>query len=265
MGLWVADGEKGLIREADGAFARIGPPAYALCAGGGRVYCACAGLCQCRDGRTGKPLFDFPLPPGVCALCLFGGMVCALSTEADCVAACDPATGQMLYSAPAGAYPRDLCPCGRLLAVAGGAAGEVLLMDEGLRLTARHRVPGAARAVRMLPRGLYVLCAAGEEEPASRLIRISPRGVSEEVYSDPRPPTVLCALPDGRCLAGCRESVALLRPDGRLLGRERCAYPARLRPCRRGVMMCDSWQGTVRLFSGGLMYRGGEPLDALLL
>ena len=27
MGLWVADGEKGLIREADGAFARIGPPA----------------------------------------------------------------------------------------------------------------------------------------------------------------------------------------------------------------------------------------------
>ena len=37
MGLWVADGEKGLIREADGAFARVGPPGFALCAGGGRV------------------------------------------------------------------------------------------------------------------------------------------------------------------------------------------------------------------------------------
>ena len=70
-------------------------------------------------GGIGEALFDFPVPPGVCALRLFRGMICALSTEADSVSAYDPDTGQMLYAAPAGTYPRDLCAGGRWLAAAG--------------------------------------------------------------------------------------------------------------------------------------------------
>jgi len=190
-------------------------------------------------------------------------MVCALSTEADCVAAYDPHTGQALYSAPAGAYPRALCHCGRRLAAAGGAAGEILLLDAALRRAARFRVPGTACGVCRLPQGLFALCAAGEEEPTALLLRISPRGVVEEVFSDGQVPISLCALPDGKCLVGCRESVAVLRRDGRVLSRLPCAYPARLRPCRGGALICDSWRGAVTLLSGRTVYRGGEPLDAL--
>lgn len=263
MGLWVADGEKGLMREAGGGFACLGPPGYALCAGGGRVYCAGAGRCLCCRGNTGEALFDFPVPPGVCALRLFRGMICALSTEADSVSAYDPDTGQMLYAAPAGTYPRDLCAGGRWLAAAGGAAGEAVLMEGALRRASAFRVPGTACAVGFQPRGLYVLCAAGEEEPEARLMRVSFRGVGEEMYADPQPPASLCALPDGGCLVGCRGSVTLLRRDGSPAARWPCAYPARLRLCARGALACDSWQGRVRLLNGGELYRGGEPLDAL--
>lgn len=265
MALWVADGERGLMRKTQEGFARVGPPGYALCAGMGRVYCAGAGRCLCCRGDTGEELFDFPVPPGVCVLCLFRGMVCALSTEADCVTAYDPETGEMLYAAPAGAYPRDLCPGGEWLAVAGGAAGEILLLDGEMRRAARFRLPGTVCGACFQPRGLYALCAAGEEELKARLLRVSLRGVWEEIFLDPQPPASLCALADGKCLVGCREGVIKVRQDGKAVGRWRCAYPARLRLCRGGAIVCDSWQGEVRMLSGQTLYRGGEPLDAVYL
>ena len=124
MQLWVADGEAGLMRTVNGACIRVGPPGNALCAGWGRVYCAGQSCCVCYDRLTGKMLFDVSVPSGVCALAILEDRVCALSADADSVTAFSALTGEMLFSAPAGINPRDLCISrqGRFLAAAGGEA-----------------------------------------------------------------------------------------------------------------------------------------------
>ena len=102
MQLWVADGERGLMRAEDGALHRLGPPCGALCVGWGRIFCAEQHRCVCRGQETGEALFDLPLPTGVCALTVWESQVCALSADADSVTAFSPDTGEILFCAPAG-------------------------------------------------------------------------------------------------------------------------------------------------------------------
>lgn len=260
--LWVADAARGLMRIRDGECRKMAPPCGALCALDQKIFCAGPrwGLCLSRE--TGATLYDFPVPTGVCALAGLGGALCALSSDADCVQAYGPG-GELLFSAPAGDYPRDLCasPCGRYLAVAAGAAGEILLFDHRLSCLQRRRVAGAACAVCFLPRALAALCAVGDGELSSRLLYISPRGVSQEVLAYPGAPCSLCALPGGQCLAGCQERAFCLRPDGALSCAYPCAYPARIRATRMGPLLCDAWRGEVRRMEGGCCYRGEEPCD----
>lgn len=266
MNIWVADGARGLMRGSGGAYRQMGPPGNALCLSGGRVFCAGQNRCACLDRESGETLFDFPVPTGVCALAALGDVVCALSSDADSLSAFSAQTGEMLFSAPAGAYPRDLCvsPCGRYIAVAGGAAGEVALFDETLACVQRRRVPGAACAVCFLPRCLAVLCAVGDGDLSSRLLRVSPRGVIEEMYSCPSAPCALCATPGGQCLMGCHGAVFRLRADGHLSYRVPCAYPARLRNFREGALICDAWQGCVLTVTGRPLYTGKEPWDVAI-
>lgn len=267
MALWVADGKRGVIRLGAGETKTLGPPGEALCVLNGRLFCAGCARCVCRGIRDGKALLDFPLPGGVCALCPLGGMVCALSSEADSLSAFSPETGQLLFTAPAGVYPRDLClsPCGRYAAVAGGAAGEVLIFDGGLHCVRRHRLPGAPCAVCFLPRALAALCAVGDGELSARLMLISPRGVVEEVFACPQVPCSLCALSGGRYLVGCHGAVYHFRGDGQLTGRTPCAYPCRMRPLRQGGMICDACSGSVLSADGQPMYQGEEPWDAVVI
>lgn len=259
----VADGERGILWEEKGKWERKGPPCHALCAGCGRVYCAGEKRCICLEAESGEALFDFPLPGGVCALEMLGEKVCALSSDADCLNAFCAHTGTLLFSAPAGVYPRDLCisPCGKFLAAAGGAAGEILLFDDTLSCIQKRRVPGAACAVCFLPRGMAALCAVGEEELSSQLITFSPRGAAKEIYSFPDAPCALCMLSNGALLAGCHGEVALLRTDGRILYRRPCAYPARIRPNGRNALICDGWEGCVTDLQGRIFCQGSDPKD----
>lgn len=263
MTIWAADGERGLMRITGGNAEKCGPPSRAVCSGGGKVFCAGQrqGLCLQKD--TGETLFDFALPTGTCALALLGQRLCALSSDADSLCAFCAQSGTILLSAPAGAYPRDMClsPCGKYLAVAGGAAGEILLFDENLTCVQRRRVPGAACAVCFLPRHLAALCTVGDGELSTRLMLISPRGVAEEIFSWPDGPCSLCALPGGQCLVGCHGAVLCLRPDGRQSFRIPCAYPARIRPFRDGALICDGWQGRILRLNGQSIYQGSEPCD----
>lgn len=264
MKIWAADGKAGLMLGEGGRFRAVGPPGQALCAGEGRVFCAGTQRCFCYDGQTGRALFDFPAPPGVCALEMMGDKVYALSAEADSVTAFSARTGEMLVSAPAGSYPRAMkkSPGGVLLAVAGGAAGEVLLLDEDLRCVDRHRVSGAACDVCFLPRGMAVLCAVEEGELCSRLVTISPRGVQGEALRWPQAPCCLEGLPAGDVFVGVHGAVLRMRRDGRLAGRRACAYPGHLRAWSGGVMTVDPWEGTVRDGLGQCLYRGA-PEDAV--
>lgn len=265
MKTWVADAQRGLKLLEGNVCRHLGPPGCALCAGNGRIYCAGEARCGCFDRRTGNALFDFPLPGGVCALGAAGDKICALSSDADSISAFRAQNGELLFSAPAGVYPRDfsVSPCGRYLAVAGGAAGEILLYDDMLQCRLRCRIAGIACGVAFLPRALAALCAVGEGELSARLMLISPRGVAEEAFFCPLPPCALCALPGGQCLIGCHGAVYCLRPDGKIVPRLSCAYPARIRPGRGSALICDSWQGEILLPDGSCLYRGGEPADAL--
>lgn len=261
MALWVADGALGLFRDGEALW---GQPCFALCRE--RHYCYAAGQqrCCCLHRTTGRPLFDFPLPGGVCAMACFGGHLCALSTEADCLCAFHPSNGRLCLSAPAGNYPRHfaISPCGRYAAIAGGAAGEVLLMDGQLQCLRTFRVPGAAVGLGFLPRGMAVLCAVGDEEISTRLYSISLRGVTEEIFSCPQPPCFLCPLPGGRLWIGCHGGIWQLH-NGRPVGRIPCVCPGRIRSTECGPLFADSWQGTVQNEKGCVLYQGREPADFL--
>lgn len=268
MQLWVADEERGLMRAEDGVCRQAGPPGAALCAGWGRVFCAGQRRCVCVDRQSGDMLFDVAVPTGVCAMAVIGEAVCALSADADSVTAFSVQTGELLFSAPAGAYPRDLCPSpqGRLLAVAGGAAGSVTLLDGSLRLLREYRLPGAVCGVCFPPRCLLALCAVEREDAvASRLLRLSARGARKEIAASPLAPACLCALPDGGCVMGCMGEAVLFSPRQQAVLRRPFPCPARIRPSARGPLICDPCRGGVFLLSGEALYRGKSPQDALLL
>ncbi len=260
MAVWVADQEKGLFFDNRQVLSR---PCQALCRQGGCIFAAGPREEVCLRETDGSILFSHPLPGGVNALCPLGGHICALSGDSDSLCAFSPRDGRLCLSAPAGSYPRDLCPspCGRYAAVAGGGAGEVLLFDGELNCIRRHRVPGAAVSLCFLPRTLAVLCAVGEENISSRLMLISQRGVVTEGYAHPSPPCALCALPGGRLLMGCHGCILHFARDFRLVNRQSCVCPARIRIFRGRMYYSDAWQGCVKDEKGQLLYRGGEPLD----
>ncbi|MBR1584676.1 MAG: hypothetical protein IJ662_03965, partial [Clostridia bacterium] len=220
--------------------------------------------CTCYD-RRGTPLFQFPAPPNGCDLAAGGGVVYCLSGDADSVTAYAARDGELLFSAPAGAYPRALAlgPDGQCLAAAGGAAGEILLFDPGLRLRRTIRVPGVACGVCFLGKGMAALCAVGDGELSSALFRISPWGVTEEIFTCPQGPCCLQAVDNG-CAVGCHGAVYFLTPEGRVQRALPCAYPARIRRIPGGALICDPWQGQVLLRNGKGIHRGPAPEDALL-
>jgi len=267
MQIWAADGEAGLMVKNGAEYVKIGPPGEALCPYSGRVFCAGRGECRGYRPDTGEILLSMAVPGGICAMAAFGGRLCALSSEADCLCALCPRTGEMHFSTPAGNYPRGLClsPCGRFLAVAGGASGEALLFDQQLCCLQQLRLPGVCCGICFLARGMAALCAVGEGELSSRLMHISPRGVIEEMLAFPDVPCSLCALPGGGCLAGFNGQVIGLRPDGRIFLRLPVGYPACIRHLAGCSMICDLSPGRIITTDGTCIYRGPAPWDVLAL
>ncbi len=276
MALWVADAQKGLTVLEGGAQTRLMDAPCALCSARQRVYCASAqeGVCYCAQSHA--VLMDFPVPPGVSRMAAVQQGVFALSEDADSISRLEAETGELSISAPAGLYPRDvsISPCGNFLAVAGGAAGEVLLFDTQLSCINRVRVAGIASAVCFAPRGMLALCAVGDHEVCSRLLFISQRGVSEEVITLQGAPSALLAH-QGCYLAGCNGALVCLRADGRILYRLRLSYPQRIIPLKQGVLVADVHQGAVMQLASVApdatmaaprlirRYQGEEPLDII--
>ena len=265
MAVWAADGRAGLTRTADGVCRRVGEPGAALSFCGGRVYCAGAEACAVYGG-DGTELNSFAVPGGVVRLCCFGGMICALSAEADSVTGYSLRNGSIVFSSPVGVCPRGMAvsPDGRQLAVAGSGSADVTVLDETLRPIARYVLPGSAADVCFMRRGLAALCAGHEDFSASRLLLISPRGNAEEIAAFPYAPACLCGLPGGHCLVGCEGQVMGVRSQGGLFFRRPCGYPAVIRACRGGVLTVDSHRGEARLLNGRLLCRGDDLRDALL-
>ena len=266
MGLWVADGEKGLMLLDGAGRRKIGPPGETLCAERGRVWCAGAGMCRCYAEQSGEALYGIQTPTGICALCVLGDAVCALSADADSITAFSADTGEIRCCAPAGIYPRDLCPHpgGKALLVAGGASGEMLLLDSALEKLQAYRLPGTVCGACFFGRGMAALCAVEKGEAlCARLYAVSFRGVAEEIFALPAVPNCLCGLPDGGCAVGCCGEIARFRANKKAAFRQPFSCPLRLRAARGVMLLCEAGEGVISLPSGRRAYAGENALDAL--
>lgn len=128
LGVWKATDEGGPLTGVDCALE--GP--RLTCAGSA---CVCVGgnrECLCLTCHGLREISRMPAAPGLAALCLSpcGRYVYQLSSEADSVHTRLTATGDLIFAAPVGVFPRAMCldASGRLLLAAGGAVDEAYLL-----------------------------------------------------------------------------------------------------------------------------------------
>lgn len=272
MALWIADEERGLVYISKET-KTLCPQPQCLTICGDRVICAA------REGARvyapdAQELSRYPLPPGVCRMCALPGELYVLSSEADSVSLLCPITGRLRLCARAGCYPRDMkiSPCGRLLAVTGGADGQLLLFSaQDLTLLRSFSLPGMVCAAAFAGGGLCALCAVEENDITAHLMRISRRGVISEVLKGRGLPGAVCALPDQTLLCGLLGETLRLRLDGRVLQR----YPGGLAQSIRAygdfALIADPLTGCVQRVelaigkSAGTVYPGASPSDMLLM
>ena len=119
LGVWKATDEGGPLTGVDCALE--GP--RLTCAGSA---CVCVGgnrECLCLTCHGLREISRMPAAPGLAALCLStcGRYVYQLSSEADSVHTRLTATGDLIFAAPVGVFPRTMCldASGRLLHCAG--------------------------------------------------------------------------------------------------------------------------------------------------
>ena len=272
MALWIADEERGLM-HIRGEAKNLCPQPLCL------TICGDSVICAAREGARvyapdAQEIARYPLPPGVCRLCALPGALYCLSNEADSVSLMCPVTGRLRLCAQAGCYPRDMkiSPCGRMLAVAGGAAGQVLLFSApDLQLLRRLSLPGVVYAVSFAGSSLYALCAVEDEDISSHLIRLSARGVQSDIFHDSGLPGALCTLRDQTLLLGMLGAAVRLRPDGRVLQRYAGGLAQSIRAYDDFALIADPLQGCVqRVFLGigksaETIYPGASPSDMLLM
>ena len=87
--------------------------------------------CVCMRKRDQAVISRMPCVPGVNAMCLSpcGRFLYQLSSEADCVHTRAVSTGELLFAAPAGVFPRMMQQERDRLLVSGGAVGEAYLFS----------------------------------------------------------------------------------------------------------------------------------------
>ncbi len=278
--IWIADRELGLFLWSRDDFRQI-PCAlnlpHAPCPSMTQFFCACKKRDMVQrfiywEGNW-KAEGEFPAPPGLECMQSSpeGGWLYLLSGEADSLHTVAAATGELLYGNEAGVYPRSVQvhPTGKLVAVAGGAAGEVLLFQApSLNLYRRISVPGIACQAAFVEGGLAVLCAVEDGEVQTLLGFIAGnRTIMEEVAMLPGLPGALQPLPDGTVLAGSVGTLAKasLRQKTVVWRSDSFGLPGTLSVRGDEVLVSDPLSGRVMLMNWRkprdqhLVYEGNEP------
>lgn len=221
LGVWKATDEGGPLTGVDCALE--GP--RLTCAGSA---CVCVGgnrecLCLTRHGL--REISRMPAAPGLAALCLSpcGRYVYQLSSEADSVHTRLTATGDLIFAAPVGVFPRAMCldASGRLLLAAGGAVDEAYLLTapELVRERTIH-TQSPCFAAGFWRGGLLLVCAVEGEDIHTAVYTLAPGTPRPRKLIDlPGQPGGLCVCPDGvGALISTRDGLMKLDiPQGRLL------------------------------------------------
>lgn len=221
LGVWKATDEGGPLTGVDCALE--GP--RLTCAGSA---CVCVGgnrECLCLTCHGLREISRMPAAPGLAALCLSpcGRYVYQLSSEADSVHTRLTATGDLIFAAPVGVFPRAMCldASGRLLLAAGGAVDEAYLLTapELVRERTIH-TQSPCFAAGFWRSGLLLVCAVEGEDIHTAVYTLAPGTPRPRKLIDlPGQPGGLCVCPDGvGALISTRDGLMKLDiPQGRLL------------------------------------------------
>lgn len=221
LGVWKATDEGGPLTGVDCALE--GP--RLTCAGSA---CVCVGgnrECLCLTCHGLREISRMPAAPGLAALCLSpcGRYVYQLSSEADSVHTRLTATGDLIFAAPVGVFPRAMCldASGRLLLAAGGAVDEAYLLaaPELVRERTIH-TQSPCFAAGFWRGGLLLVCAVEGEDIHTAVYTLAPGTPRPRKLIDlPGQPGGLCVCPDGvGALISTRDGLMKLDiPQGRLL------------------------------------------------
>lgn len=221
LGVWKATDEGGPLTGVDCALE--GP--RLTCAGSA---CVCVGgnrECLCLTCHGLREISRMPAAPGLAALCLSpcGRYVYQLSSEADSVHTRLTATGDLIFAAPVGVFPRAMCldASGRLLLAAGGAVDEAYLLTapELVRERTIH-TQSPCFAAGFWRGGLLLVCAVEGEDIHTAVYTLAPDTPRPRKLIDlPGQPGGLCVCPDGvGALISTRDGLMKLDiPQGRLL------------------------------------------------
>lgn len=221
LGVWKATDEGGPLTGVDCALE--GP--RLTCTGSA---CVCVGgnrECLCLTCHGLREISRMPAAPGLAALCLSpcGRYVYQLSSEADSVHTRLTATGDLIFAAPVGVFPRAMCldASGRLLLAAGGAVDEAYLLTapELVRERTIH-TQSPCFAAGFWRGGLLLVCAVEGEDIHTAVYTLAPGTPRPRKLIDlPGQPGGLCVCPDGvGALISTRDGLMKLDiPQGRLL------------------------------------------------
>lgn len=230
MSLIIADARLGVWKATDEGWPLTGVDCALegprlTCAGSA---CVCVGgnrECLCLTCHGLREISRMPAAPGLAALCLSpcGRYVYQLSSEADSVHTRLTATGDLIFAAPVGVFPRAMCldASGRLLLAAGGAVDEAYLLTapELVRERTIH-TQSPCFAAGFWRGGLLLVCAVEGEDIHTAVYTLAPGTPRPRKLIDlPGQPGGLCVCPDGvGALISTRDGLMKLDiPQGRLL------------------------------------------------
>lgn len=246
--------------------------AGALAAAGNRVYVfsSWGNMIWGLDCRTLIPTGLFAGGPGVCQMMASRDheRLYALCEEADSLLMLSAKDGAPLLVNRAGVGPRAMAmdKAGEVIAVAGGASGEILLMDSRtLSISARLETDGMAFGVLLWKGRVYALSL---DETLNSVCTVFSQGGKRNVCLLPGMPGTLCVL-GGQVAVVTHEGLFFLSPEGACVtgGQPVPGRAGRMLEAPEGLLMTDMWSDTLFVLrANGCWNRVAENVrDAALI
>jgi len=185
------------------------------CAGRTLMAFACAQAQQCTvmNRHTCGVVSTMPSVCGLSAMCLSPceRYLYQLSSEADCIHTLCAATGELMYAAPVGVFPRmmRLNADGKSILAAGGADAQALVLDAP-ELTCQRVIHTRHPCfdADFWQKGFVLVCAAEGDDIHTVVYTLPFRALR------PRKLLELPGLPGGACVCPDQRHMLLSTPDG---------------------------------------------------
>lgn len=212
--------------------------------------------CLCMERKGMNILTRMPCVPGVCGMCFSacGRYLYQLSSEADSIHTRCVATGELLFAAPVGVFPRSMKRSGKTLLCAGGAVNEAVLFSAP-ELTAERVITTRhpCFAADFWRDGLVLVCAAEGDDIQTIVYTLAPKAIRpHKLLELPGPPGGLCVCPDAKtALISTRGGLARinLRTGELMWNRPEWALCMRMECQGSTALISDTLDGSVYLFS----------------